>query len=162
MYKRQALFHHDAFDEPPEDRQRGVLFAQLAGRTAWLALSIGDLAERVREFGEALAAGELPWVAGALDDPEQLVPLLADGAGLLRELALPGCGRLAGLVNQGPDFTCLLADAGHAFVLEPGDALLLPNHGYARTAMHSVFCASDGLTYGLSFALRRDGAQGLC
>ena len=53
--------------------------------------------------------------------------------------------------------TGLLADAGHACVLEPGDAILLPNHGYARTAMHSVFCASEETTYGISLAVRAFG-----
>jgi hypothetical protein len=71
------------------------------------------------------------------------------------ELALPGCGRLAALVNRGPEFTGFLADAGHAAVLEAGDAILLPNHGYARTAMHSVFCAGERTGLGLSLALRR-------
>ena len=42
----------------------------------------------------------------------------------------------------------------HHLLLEPGDGLLLPNHGYKATAMHSVFCASDEPTYALSMAVR--------
>ena len=53
-------------------------------------------------------------------------------------------------------FTSFLADAGHAFVLAPGDAILLPNRGPAATCLHSVFCASDETGYSLSFALRPD------
>jgi len=64
-------------------------------------------------------------------------------------------------VNRGPEFTAWLADAGHAAILAPGDAILLPNHGLTRTAMHSVFCASDETAYGLSFAIRADRALDL-
>jgi hypothetical protein len=59
-------------------------------------------------------------------------------------------------VNRGPEFTAWLADAGHAALLAPGDAILLPNHGLRRTAMHSVFCADDDVSYGLSLAIRSD------
>lgn len=154
-----ALFHHDAFDEPAEGGQRGVLYAQLAGRTAWLALSAEDLAARVCEFVELLESGELEWVT------EDLFPRTADLAGavecardpqrLMRELGLPGCGRFAALVNRGPEFTDYLANAGHAAILEAGDVILLPNYGLARTAMHSVFCADDEPTYAISAALRQ-------
>ena len=45
---------------------------------------------------------------------------------------------------------------GHAALLGPGDAILLPNHGLHHTCMHSVFCVSDHTTYALSFAVRLD------
>lgn len=135
-----ALFHHDSF-RPEPGGQRGVLYAQLTGATAWLALSIVDLAERVAEFLDAQDA----------DPPDGLAP---DPGALVAELALPGCGRLGGLVNRGPEFTGFLADAGHGLVLRPGDALLLPDHGLVRTAMHSVFCASEETGVGLSAAIR--------
>lgn len=154
-----ALFHHDAFDESVEGGQRGVLYVQLDGSTAWLALSIEDLALRVQEFAGWLAEEELVELAAELFTPtfsrDACLELSEDYPGLRRELALPGCGRLAPLVNRGPEFTGFLADAGHACVLEPGDAILLPNHGYARTAMHSVFCAGEETGLGLSLALRR-------
>lgn len=162
-----ALFHHDAFDEPRERRQLGVLFVQLVGRTAWLALDVATLAARVREFVGHLSDGELPWVRedlfggprgpGACSlDLAQALQLARDDERLVRELAAPGCGALAPLVNRGPEFTAFLADAGHACLLRPGDVLLLPNEGLARTTMHSVFCASPDVTYGLSFGLRAD------
>ena len=59
------------------------------------------------------------------------------------------------LVHRGPEFTTFLADAGHALVLHPGDALVLPNHGLTRTAMHAVFCGAPRPTHGLSLAIRR-------
>lgn len=159
-----ALFHHDAFptdgDEALGPGQLGVLYGQLSGRTAWLALSTDDLVLRVRGFGARLAAGELPWVRAQLfpkpKDWTRFEALLADDAALVNELALPGCGALCGLVNRGPEFTHELARHGHAMVLEAGDAILLPNHGLARTCMHSVFCASDEPAYSLSLAVRSD------
>lgn len=153
-----ASFHHDAFGGEGSAGQRGVCFVQLAGRTAWIALSIEDLAARVREFAELLEQGELPWLRDQLfprpADFEALLGRTRDEGSLVRELALPGCGRLGSLVNRGPEFTSFLADGGHALVLEEGDALLLPNHDLARTAMHSVFCASEQTTFALSMAIR--------
>lgn len=153
-----ALFHHDAFDEPEEHAQRGVCYAQLAGRTAWLALSLEDLSLRVRELFSALAEGEMPWLREELD-PEgseirSLFDLSRDWRRLAEELAQPGCGRFGVYVNRGPEITSWLADSGHMFVLGPGDVILLPNHGLQRTAMHSVFCASERMTLGLSTAIR--------
>jgi hypothetical protein len=159
-----ALFHHDAFaedeEEPSRPGQLGVAYLQITGRTAWLALSIQDLARRVREFVECLLEGELPWVAAQLfpdgSARKRAAGFAADPEACLAELAKPGCGALASLVNRGPEFTAWLADAGHAVLLSPGDAILLPNHGLRRTAMHSVFCAGDEVAYALSLAIRSD------
>lgn len=141
-----ALFHHDAFREDDADGQRGVLFVQLAGRTAWLALSSADLTRRIAEF--LADESEPEWVA--------LAALADDPAAARAELALPGCGRFGPVVDGWPAFTAFLADSGHAAVLEPGDAIVLPNNGLANTALHSVFCASPGPTYAVSVGLRRD------
>jgi hypothetical protein len=116
----------------------------------------------VAEFLEILAEAELAGVRAQLfsEDPagesawRDARELAGDRRRLVRELGLPHCGRLHALVNRGPEFTALLADCGHALLLRPGDALLLPNHGLERTAMHSVFCADTRPTYGLSLALR--------
>jgi hypothetical protein len=156
-----ALFHHDAFFEDGRaSGQLGVGYVQLTGSTFWLALSTPDLAERVREFVDLLAAGELRWVRARLAPHARefgaLEQLVADRRALERELGLPGCGRLAALVNHGPEFSALLADAGHAALLHAGDAILLPNHGPALTAMHSVFCAGEETGYSLSLAIRPD------
>lgn len=154
-----ALFHHDAFDEDPLDRQLGVLYLQLSGHTAWLALSLEDLCLRVREFAGYLDLGELPWVRAQLfGDPRRygrFQACVSNPRALASELCLPGCGQLGSLVNRGPEFSSFLADAGHALILGPGEGLLLPNAGLGSTAMHSVFCASEGITYGISHALRR-------
>lgn len=153
-----ALFHHDAFDEPHSGRQRGVLYAQLTGATAWLALSISDLAERVLEFVDLLEEGvfgELKdHLLGVDETKQRFMKIFAERESLEAELALPGCGRLARLVNQGPEFTALLADAGHGFVVSEGDVIVLPNHGYVSTCMHSVFCASEEPAFSFSMAIR--------
>ena len=153
-----ALFHHDAFDEPLVGGQRGVCYLQLTGVSAWLALSLTDLAAHVRGFMQDLAAGEAPWVRAALFPSaaafERAERLARDPRRLRAELARPGCGAFAGLVNRGPEFTAALVDAGHAWLLDPGDVIVLPNHGLGETCMHSVFCASDEAGYALSMALR--------
>lgn len=153
-----ALFHHDAFDEPLSGRQRGVLYAQLTGATAWLALSIADLAERVLEFVDLLQEGvfgELQeHLLGTGDRKQGFMKIFASRETLEAELALPGCGRLAPLVNRGPEFTALLADAGHGFIVSEGDVIILPNHGYVSTCMHSVFCASEEPAFSFSMAIR--------
>ncbi|MEE2940514.1 MAG: hypothetical protein VX460_09035 [Planctomycetota bacterium] len=149
-----ALFHHDAFDEPAADRQRGVLYAQLTGATAWLALSLDDLVARLREFVEPLEPADVAGLCGAPGEGATIAALLASDAHLKRELAAPGCGRLAPLVNLGPQFTSFLADAGHGYVVSEGDVIVLPNHGLESTCMHSVFCASEEPAFSLSLALR--------
>lgn len=157
-----ALFHHDAFAEDGSLGQLGVCYAQLSGETMWLALSTSALALRIQEFVEALAQGELPWVRAQLWPNAQawreLTELIEDPDRLVRELSLPGQGRLGALVNRGPEFSSFLADAGHAWLLRAGDVILLPNHGLESTCMHSVFCASDAPTYALSLAIRSNRA----
>jgi hypothetical protein len=150
-----ALFHHDAFAANETDGQRGVLFVQLAGATAWLALSTLQLARRVLSFAAQL--DDAPWLVEELA-PSGALEAVAEAGGdefaLVDELGAPGQGRLGALVNLGPAFTGFLADLGHAAILRPGDAIVLPNHGWRATAMHSVLCASDGPNYALSLGLR--------
>ena len=115
-----APFHHDA-----ETRQLGVLYGQLSGRTAWLALPKRRLAtfvaERAKEEGGALAraAGTPARAMRALDGP-------------IRD-------DVDALVNADPQLTRRLVEAGALIILEPGDALLLPSRGPDDSAWHSVF-----------------------
>jgi hypothetical protein len=154
-----VLMHHDAFDEDYNQRQRGVVYAQLTGQTAWLALSTQELAARVTEFTEFISEGEMPWLKSALFRGHQgaalMRKILKGGRFVYAELEKPGCGQLSRIVNRGPEFTNLLADAGHAFFMRPGDVLVMPNHGFGHTMLHSVFCASSEPGYSLSLAMRR-------
>lgn len=162
-----ARMHHDALGHPEADGgedpsgQLGVLYTQVSGRTVWIALSIADLADRIVEFLGWLREGDAPWIVdedlGGEEGLGGLLRLAADRAALITELSEPGCGRFGVLVERGQEFTGALVDAGHACVLRPGDAILLPNHGLSRTAMHAVFCASPRPAYGLSVAVRKKG-----
>lgn len=155
-----ARFHHDAFGDPDPSGQRGVAFTQISGSTVWLALSIRDLAQCVVEFATILSEGQMREVREELFAGDRLVELMRfarEPETCVAELAQPGCGYLGPLVDLCPEFTALLADRGFALRLEPGDLLLLPNHGFAKTAMHSVFCASDESGEALSVAIRTDG-----
>ena len=56
------------------------------------------------------------------------------------------------LLNTEPRLVARLVEAGAAFLLEAGDALLLPNHGPDDTCWHSVFAvgrAGLGHSYGI-------------
>ena len=124
-----ATFHHD--DEP---HQLGVVYGQLAGETAWLALPKRELARHVAHFTGSTRAKALR----ALDREEDAT--------------------LGKLLNATPRFTRALAAAGVLFHLRAGDALLLPSHGPDDVCWHSVFALgarpSLAHSYGI-FALRR-------
>jgi len=113
-----ATFHHD--DEP---RQLGVIYMQLAGSTAWLALPKRSLAE----FVAATARGaKLKARAGT--------PRKA-----LRALDETGDPALGKLLNATPAFTARLVEAGRLRVVHAGDSILLPSHGPDDVCWHSVF-----------------------
>jgi hypothetical protein len=113
-----AAFHHDA-----EPRQLGVLYGQLAGATAWLALPKRELAVELAAFvrGTRLArrARSAERALAWLDDEE-------DPA-------------LRALLDDEPRFTARLVARGACLCLCAGDALLLPSPGAERACWHSVF-----------------------
>jgi len=117
-----AVFHHDC-----EPRQRGVVFGQLAGETAWLALPKRELALCLAEH-----------VTRAVRSPT-LRRLAGTTRRALRALDREGDERVARLLNETPAFTACLVEHGALFHLLPGDALLLPNHAWDDTCWHSVF-----------------------
>lgn len=132
-----ALFHHDC-----EPHQHGVVFGQLAGETAWLALPKRALAEHMAASARTPASKRL----------------LGTPARALKALEREGDERVARLLNETPAFTARLAASGALFHLRAGDALVLPNHGWDDTCWHSVFAlgkhASLAHSYGI-FAARR-------
>jgi hypothetical protein len=140
-----AVFHHDC-----EPHQHGVVFGQLTGETAWLALPKRELARELAGHAtEALRSPALRRLAGT---PRRAL------AALDRE----GDARIARILDETPAFTRRLAARGALFHLRPGDALLLPNHAWDDTCWHSVFAlgkrASLAHSYGI-FAARRGGAR---
>jgi len=108
-----AVFHHDA-----EPGQLGVVFTQLAGHTAWLAISKRRLAALLCRHGA---------------EPTMTAAMLALEADDQRRWRL---------LNRDAAFTARLAAAGALFVLAPGDAILLPSHGIDDATWHSVFALS--------------------
>jgi len=115
-----ARFHHDA-----EPGQLGVVYGQMAGRTAWLAIPKRDLAGVVA----SLASGALARRAGAPSRALRALDREDDG--------------MARLLNSTPALTRELAGRGELTVLRPGDVLLLPSHGPDDAAWHSVFALGD-------------------
>jgi len=135
-----ATFHHDA-----EPDQLGVAYAQLTGRTAWLALPKRALAAEVAR----LARGS------ALESPA------GTPARALRALDREDLPELDRLLNRSPRLTRRLVERGSLIVLSAGDVLLLPSHGPDEAAWHSVFALgvtpSVAHSYGV-FAYRRSTA----
>jgi hypothetical protein len=132
-----ATFHHD--DEP---HQLGVVYGQLAGETAWLALPKRELAGFVARFAKS----------------NSLRASAATPTKALRALDSESDPVLGRLLNGTPSFTRALAASGALFHLRAGDALLLPSHGPDDVCWHSVFALgkspSLAHSYGI-FALRR-------
>jgi hypothetical protein len=131
-----AVFHHD-----DEEHQLGVVFGQLAGETAWLALPKRELAAHVAACARS---GALRRLAGT---PRRALRALDRDAPALRAL-----------LDATPRFTARLVDHGALIHLRAGDALLLPTHGPDDTCWHAVFAlgrrASLAHSYGI-FARRQ-------
>lgn len=119
-----ALFHHDFVP-----RQLGVVYAQLAGSTAWLALPKRELARAIRRRQK--------WT------PQRLLAYMDS----------PNPARIRRLVNHTPEFTKELAAEGWLFVLRPGDAVLMHSRSWDDVIWHSVFTVARTPNLALSFGL---------
>lgn len=117
-----AVFHND-----DEKWQRGVVYGQLAGETAWLALPKRDLAD---ELVASAAGGPLAARLSGVDDAMQA-------------LEDESFEELARLLNHDAAFTGRLVERGAFRLLRTGDALLLPSHGPDDVCWHSVFAVGD-------------------
>lgn len=126
-----AVFHHDA-----EVGQLGVVYAQLAGRTAWLAVPKRRLADDLR----ALAS---PALRRALSSDEEA----------LRAMDAGDSKPLERLLNRTPALVARIAARGDCHVLEPGDALLLPSHSADDATWHSVFALGRAASLAHSFGI---------
>jgi len=126
-----------AWHEDVERGHLGVIYAQLAGRTAWLVASNEELAQ--------LAAGLGLAIEGRRPSPEEWGCLLAEE----NEAALAAL--------ESPQLTKRAIEAGMGLLLEPGDLLLLPQQSKARCCWHAVFCADAEPGHALSFAIAKRG-----
>jgi len=141
-----AQFHQDV-----EQGHYGVVYAQLHGRTAWLALPrealLAEIVGFVRDEAQARALPAAAWreLRAWIEAPARLSARLEDEEQ----------GALETLLNQTPAFTRRLVEHGWGLLLEPGDVLLLPQHDVRACCWHAVFCADDHAGHALSFALAR-------
>ncbi len=120
-----AVFHHDA-----EPGQLGVVFGQLQGHTAWLAISKRRLAALVVRSGGA-----------------------RDVRSAFHALDRAGDDKLQRRLNRDAGFTAILAAHGAMFVLRPGDAIVLPSQGLDDVAWHSVIALGDQPSLAHSYGL---------
>ena len=145
-----AQFHHDV-----ERGHLGVVFAQLSGRTAWLTLSTEQLLDAIQDF---LAQPDADKAMANTIKPKKtrdgLVKLAADRAALAEYLNRRDNDPLELLINRTPAFIRQLIECGHAYILDPGDIILLPQQDAAHCAWHAVYCLDDSPGEALSFAIR--------
>ena len=133
----------------------GVVFAQLSGRTAWLALSTAQLLDAVQAFlTQPDAEKSLEKTITHKKDRQQLLKLAGDRAALADCLNSRDNDLLEQLINRTPAFIRRLLECGHGYILNPGDVILLPQHDAAHCSWHAVYCLDDTPGEGLSFAVR--------
>ena len=145
-----AQFHHDV-----ERGHLGVVFAQVSGRTAWLALSTEQLLDEIQRFlAQADAESALRKVIRHPKTRAKLFTLAQDRAALAAYLNDRDNDPLERLINRSPIFVRQLIERGHAHILHPGDVMLLPQHDMAHCAWHAVYCLDDHPGEALSFAIR--------
>lgn len=145
-----AQFHQDV-----ERGHLGVIFAQMSGRTAWLALSKKQLLHEILTF---LASEDARSILTDVLSKKYLTQLFRhanDPAYINAWLDQRDNDALDTFINQTPAFTQQLVDHGYAYVLHPGDVLLLPQQGMDDCAWHSVFCLDEEPGEALSFAMKQ-------
>lgn len=135
-----AQMHHDV-----ERGHEGVLFAQMSGSTFWLALSKPKLLDEINAYLAATPDGE--WL--------ELKRLARDRPALNQYLDERDHELAEQLMDRTPDFFRHLTERGYAYVLSPGDVLLMPQSSLDSCVWHSVICLGDEPGEGLSFALKK-------
>ena len=145
-----AQFHHDV-----ERGHLGVVYAQLSGRTAWLALSTEQLLDSMQAFlARPDAEQTMVNSLASRQDCVGLVALAGNRGALADCLNNQDHDALEQLINRTPAFVRHLIDRGHAYILHPGDVILLPQHDAAHCSWHAVYCLDDKPGEALSFAVR--------
>ena len=145
-----AQFHQDV-----ERGHAGVIFAQLYGRTAWLALSKTQLIKEIQLFMNTDHA-QRDYLATINDEQawQTLVQHCGSTKSINEYLDASDNDAIEYLINRVPRFTQTLIEKGYGFILNPGDALLLPQDDVNNCCWHSVFCIDDYPGQALSFAIR--------
>ena len=144
-----AQFHHDV-----ERGHRGVVFAQLTGRTAWLAAPKPVLVDEMRSFCANLSAAEWQTMLPNRREARALQQCVQSPRALASFFDERDNTPVETVLNRVPAFTRRLVERGLAFLLQPGDVLLLPQRNIDTCCWHAVFCAGDVFGQALSFAIR--------
>lgn len=134
-----AQMHHDV-----ERGHDGVVFAQLSGSTFWLALGKPVLMDEIDAYLAQAPA----------DQWSELRALGSDRAGLSRYLDEQDHELAEALIDRHPDFFRHLIERGYAYILQPGDVLLMRQNDLDTCVWHSVICLGEEAGEGLSFALK--------
>jgi len=121
----------------------GIVFAQLFGHTAWLALPRSILLDEIATF---LTATDAPEFADLKSMSQKAISDM---------LASDHQCTLKTLLNDTPTFTRQLINKGHGMILAPGDILLLPQQSSEHCCWSSVFCLDDEPGHSLSFSITR-------
>ncbi|TLS77366.1 hypothetical protein FE236_04340 [Mariprofundus erugo] len=146
-----AQMHHDV-----ERGHDGVIYAQLSGSTFWLALAKPLLMDELVAFvADPRHAEDLRAVLPEEADRQELARLLQDRAALSAYLDEPDHELVEAVMDRCAAFVGYLVERGYGYMLEPGDALLLPQRDLDTCVWHSVYCLGDEPGEALSFALRR-------
>lgn len=135
-----AQMHHDV-----ERGHDGVVFAQMSGSTFWLALSKPTLMDEIDAFLRLVPADEWLELRALSNDRSALAAHLDESDHELAEA----------LMDRSADFFRHLIERGYAYVLKPGDVLLMPQYALETCVWHSVICLGDEPGEGLSFALKK-------
>lgn len=144
-----AQFHQDV-----ERGHLGVVFAQIHGRTGWLACSKGQLIDEVQTFVNAANNSD---ALSTLLDESQLTELknkVADRDQLNNWLDDRDNDPLELLINRCPAFYQHLFEKGYGYLINEGDIILLPQKDIDECCWHTVFCIDDFPGESLSFAIR--------
>jgi len=134
-----AQFHHDV-----ERGHAGVIYAQITGRTFWLALSKPRLMDEIVHF--LARADANTW--------RELRKIAASRDALSAHMDESDHEAVEALIDRDPAFIRYMIEQGHSFLLHPGDVLLMPQRDIESCVWHCVFCLDDEPGEGLSFALR--------
>lgn len=144
-----AQFHHDV-----ERGHDGVVYAQMFGTTAWLALSKPDLLNEIIRFASGDNIASLLEAYFSSEELSELLKYITDRQFWSDCLDNRDSEIAERFLNQIPEFFAFLIDAGYACILRAGDVILLPQAGTDDCCWHSVFCLDDFPGEALSFAIR--------
>jgi len=146
-----AQMHHDV-----ERGHAGVVYAQLSGATFWLALAKPILMDELIAFvADPAQSAAVQAVLPDAKERRALADLLKDRAALAEYMEEPDHELVEAIMDRSPAFTGYLCERGYGYILQAGDALLMPQRDLDTCVWHAVTCLDDEPGEALSFALRR-------